>query len=104
MAKQTNLSKLSVKELEALQKDVAKELENRKEEEKKQALQQIQEIAKQAGFSLGELVGKQAPKPKPKVRYRDPENPKNTWAGRGRKPKWLEQALAEGKNVEDFAV
>ena len=29
-------------------------------------------------------------------KYRNPKNPAQTWAGRGIKPKWLEQELAEG--------
>jgi hypothetical protein len=28
----------------------------------------------------------------------------NTWTGRGRRPKWLIEALAHGKRLEDFAV
>lgn len=36
------------------------------------------------------------------VRYRDQAG--NTWAGRGRRPKWLVAALADGKRLEDFAV
>lgn len=32
--------------------------------------------------------------------YRDAEG--NTWAGRGRRPAWLNEALARGKSLEDF--
>ncbi len=35
------------------------------------------------------------------IKYRDGEN---TWTGRGNKPRWLVARLAEGKQVEDFAV
>ena len=28
----------------------------------------------------------------------------NTWSGRGIKPRWLQQALADGKSLEHFAV
>jgi DNA-binding protein H-NS len=27
-----------------------------------------------------------------------------TWAGRGRKPKWLEKALAAGRSLEEFRI
>ena len=32
--------------------------------------------------------------------YRDAEG--NTWAGRGRRPAWVNEALAQGKTLEDF--
>lgn len=35
------------------------------------------------------------------IKYRSGEN---TWTGRGRKPKWLEEKLATGAKLEDFAV
>jgi hypothetical protein len=47
----------------------------------------------------GPLAGRKvAPK------YRNPTNTKETWAGRGMKPKWLVTALKGGKKLESFAV
>ena len=42
--------------------------------------------------------GKVAPK------YRNPENPKETWAGRGLKPRWLAAAMKAGEKLEDFQI
>jgi DNA-binding protein H-NS len=37
------------------------------------------------------------------VKYRGPNG--ETWSGgRGRKPRWVTEALAKGKKIEDFAV
>jgi DNA-binding protein H-NS len=36
------------------------------------------------------------------VRFRDGAG--NTWVGRGPRPRWLRNALASGKKLEDFAV
>jgi len=36
------------------------------------------------------------------VRFRDETG--NVWVGRGPRPKWLRDALAAGKRLEDFAV
>ena len=42
-------------------------------------------------------------KPKAKARYRGPGG--ETWSGgRGRKPRWVTEALAKGKKIEDFAI
>jgi DNA-binding protein H-NS len=37
-------------------------------------------------------------------KYRNPENPAETWAGRGLKPRWLVAALKGGKKLEAFAI
>src|ERR1700733_13250970 len=42
--------------------------------------------------------GKVAPK------FRNPENPIETWAGRGLKPRWLAAALKSGKKLDDFRI
>ena len=36
-------------------------------------------------------------------KYRNPETG-DTWTGRGLKPKWLQQALAEGKSLDEFLL
>src|SRR5215468_9064064 len=46
----------------------------------------------------GGMRGKVAPK------YRNPENPGETWAGRGLKPRWLAAALKSGKKLDDFVI
>jgi DNA-binding protein H-NS len=50
------------------------------------------------GFGRGGVRGAVAPK------YRNPDNPSETWAGRGLKPRWLAAAIKEGKKIEDFAI
>ena len=37
-------------------------------------------------------------------KYRNPENPSETWAGRGLKPRWLSAALKAGKKLEHFSI
>ncbi|MBS0222474.1 MAG: H-NS histone family protein [Proteobacteria bacterium] len=38
-------------------------------------------------------------------KYRNPANPKETWAGRGNRPRWLVAALKGGKKkLADFTV
>jgi DNA-binding protein H-NS len=50
-----------------------------------------------ASFGRG-ARGKVAPK------YRNPENPAETWAGRGLKPRWLAAALKSGRKLDDFMI
>ena len=46
----------------------------------------------------GGVRGSVAPK------YRNPDNPAETWAGRGLRPRWLAAALKSGKKLEHFAI
>ena len=46
----------------------------------------------------GRTLGKVAPK------YRNPENPKETWSGRGMQPRWLAEQVKRGKSAADFLI
>jgi DNA-binding protein H-NS len=37
-------------------------------------------------------------------KYRNPDNASETWSGRGRKPRWLEERLAKDAPLEDFVI
>jgi DNA-binding protein H-NS len=56
--------------------------------------------AKRAGrkSTRGRTLGKVAPK------YRNPDNPKETWSGRGMQPRWLAEQVKRGKSAADFLI
>jgi len=37
-------------------------------------------------------------------KFRNPDNTSETWAGRGKKPRWLSAQLKSGKQIEDFRI
>jgi len=37
-------------------------------------------------------------------KYRNPDNPSETWAGRGLRPRWLTAAMKTGKKLEYFSI
>jgi len=47
-----------------------------------------------------------ARRPYPQVlpTYRNPAQPSETWAGRGKQPRWLTAELRSGKQLEDFRI
>jgi len=47
-----------------------------------------------------------ARRPYPAVvpKYRNPDRPSETWAGRGKKPRWLAAQLKSGKRIDDFRI
>lgn len=99
-----DLSRLSLDELKALQKNVAKAIDDFVARQRAEAIAKAEAAAKEAGFTLAELIGDKAPKTPAAPKYRHPENPALTWSGRGRKPKWFVEALAQGKTPEDLAI
>lgn len=42
--------------------------------------------------------------PKVLPNYRNPENPSETWSGRGNRPRWLAAQIAAGKKLTDFLI
>jgi DNA-binding protein H-NS len=102
-----NVDKLSLRELLDLEAKVEKALPTAKERERAELKQQIESMAANAGFSLGELFGGRGAARGGKstaVKFANPENRSETWTGRGRKPNWLVAKLAKGAALEDFAV
>ncbi|MGJ7902636.1 H-NS histone family protein [Lysobacter sp. 1R34A] len=74
-------------------------------------------LAAECGYTIDELYGDRpvaeaAPKkrsPRRKTgkvaaKYRDPDNKRNTWSGRGRMPRWLAQKTKHGRSVADFLI
>ncbi len=37
-------------------------------------------------------------------KYRNPDNPAETWTGRGRKPRWVVAALEKGLTLDDLRI
>jgi DNA-binding protein H-NS len=37
-------------------------------------------------------------------KYRNPARPSETWAGRGKQPRWLTAELRSGKKLDDFRI
>ena len=101
-----NLNSMALKELKELQSQVTKAIASFEDRKKKEALAELEEKAREMGFTLAELTGATLiRKRSPAVpKYANPANASDTWSGRGRKPRWFEAALKSGKTREDMAI
>ena len=102
-----DLSNLTIAELKRLNKDVLKAIEAFPNKLKTAAIAEIEAKADELGFSLKELFQKNEKIVKKRqviVRYRNPNDPSVTWTGFGRRPKWVAEALAAGKSLNDLAA
>jgi len=99
-----NLKSMSVAKLSKLREQVNAVLNSKVAEERRAVQEQLNRLDRLAGTGMrvkgvGRGVrGPVAPK------YRNPDDPAETWAGRGLKPRWLQAALKSGKKLEDFSI
>lgn len=100
-----DLSKLSIDELQNLTRDIEVEIVNRRVMEKERVLNQMRELASSLGLSLEEFLRQEGISSNTvAVKYRHPENPALTWSGRGKRPTWMNEALASGRTLEEFLI
>jgi DNA-binding protein H-NS len=95
-----NLKSMSLDKLVDLRNRVEATLGTRVAQERRMLESELGKLTRAGGLTRGRVGpgGKIPPK------YRNPENPSETWAGRGLKPRWLAAALKAGKKMEHFAI
>ena len=95
------LDKLQTDELWNLSERIEAELKRKIVSEKAT----IEELLRQLGAAVDGPDGRR-PRPYPKVlpKYRNPNDPHETWAGRGKRPRWLVAELRSGKKLDDFRI
>lgn len=102
-----SIEKMSLEELKAHQKEVEAAVRDFAKKNRSDALKAAREAVKPFGVTLEELMGGKVAKaggPKGAPKYAHPENADMTWTGRGRQPKWVKEALAAGKSLDDMAI
>jgi DNA-binding protein H-NS len=106
-----NLETLSPAELQALIKSAEAQMESARKSQIQDVRNKIEELLKKAGLSLAEVYpnrgGKLAKGTKAAVapKYRNPENPAQTWSGRGKRPFWFVAATKKrGVTAESLLI
>ena len=119
-----DLTRLSAKELDALIQQARKRKTTLSKRKPIAVVRsKLAQLAKAEGYSIAELFGGATPKAPPAAesakgrkstkgyklgkvapKYRNPDNPAETWAGRGQQPKWMASRIAQGRKLEDFLI
>jgi DNA-binding protein H-NS len=95
------LKSMTIEKLVALKGQVEAALSSKVLEQRRSLESELSKLGRfQGGKSSKGVRGSGAIAPK----YRNPENPAETWAGRGLKPRWLTAAIKSGKKAEDFLI
>ena len=101
-------------DIERFVRELAFEQEKRRQEKRQALKEQINTLLTENGLTLSDVFGNQGKtrgrstgnrqdEPRP-VKYRNPDNPVQTWTGTGRQPAWVKEALANGRTLAEFAV
>ena len=99
------LNTMSVAKLRALKSQVEAAISTKVSERRHELESQLSKLDGQSGGARrGRPAGRGAPRGAVAPKYRNPENPAETWAGRGLKPRWLTAAMKGGKKAEDFLI
>ncbi len=105
------LKELSEVELTQLIDTAQKTLRDRQLGKRKEVINQIKDLAATIGYTVElteispeKATGSSRKGSKVPVKYRDPENSKHQWTGRGMQPKWLRELIEQGRTLEEFGV
>jgi DNA-binding protein H-NS len=121
MTKKVDLDGLDYNELQALIAEANEKSHAKRLESLTEAVASATAELEKCGFTLADLIafvgttgeggkGKGTRKAREDAgrkvapKYRDPANPENTWAGRGRMPRWISDKIGAGAKLEDFAI
>jgi DNA-binding protein H-NS len=106
-----NLSSLSMDELWALHEEVGNVLSEKITNEKRELEERLVRLngGMMAKINRSDLqvaerrtVRRKYPPVLPK--FQNPSDPSETWAGRGKQPRWLVSQLKAGKKMNDFLI
>jgi DNA-binding protein H-NS len=112
MGKNLNLDAMSIDEMWQLYEEAGRVLSVRLTSEKRELEKRLAKLRHEKEMPQSESVGRQlkdAPRKRrryPTVypKYRNPNEPSETWSGRGKRPRWLTAALKTGHTIEEFVI
>ena len=94
------IASMSVDDLWSLREKLDSLLSKKLSEEKERLNRRIRQLERE------DAPPTNARRPYPRVlpKYRNPDRPSQTWAGRGKKPRWIVAQLRAGKRLDDFRI
>ena len=98
-----DLESKSVDELWSLHEQVTLVLTRKISAEKARLEQILRELGESTADSA-KASHVRRPYPQVLPKYRNPTRPSETWAGRGKQPRWLTAQLSSGKKLDDFRI
>jgi DNA-binding protein H-NS len=100
-----DLKRMSIDQLWALHAEIDAVLARKISAEKRRLELRLKQLHPE-GTTKGNRNPAHQRRPYPQVfpKYRNPAKPSETWAGRGKQPRWLTAQLRSGKKLDDFLI
>jgi DNA-binding protein H-NS len=102
--KSAYLKSISVDELWDLHEQVVAELAHKIGAEKATLEDRLRRLGNVNVGASEQATRTKRAYPKVFPKYRNPKNRSETWAGRGKQPRWLVAELRSGKKLDDFGI
>ena len=99
-----NLSNLSVDELEALKGSIDGAIEQKHNEDLLAVRNKLDELIDNSPFTLEEILAAKKTRKPVAPKYQNPNDASQTWTGRGRRPRWVEEHMASGGTLSSAAI
>jgi DNA-binding protein H-NS len=92
------INDMSYAELSQMQVRIERLKVEKQNAERAALRERVLSMVKEAGFDIKDILGRGGKgKGNVAIKYQDPQNPENTWTGRGRMPRWMAAATKGGK-------
>src|SRR6201987_5214141 len=111
MGKKLDLDAMSPDEMWQLHIEIGRFLSVRLNSEKRELEKRLARLRRENEMPQmeAEIVGHNTSRERrkyPRVlpKYQNPNEPSETWSGRGKQPRWLTAALKTGHTIEDFVI
>jgi DNA-binding protein H-NS len=99
--KQAELERMSTDDLWSRHVEINQLLQQRIQQEKLQLDERLKLL--QTPVASG-VVAERRPYPPVLPKYFNPDQPSETWSGRGKRPRWVLAQLKAGRRIEDFKI
>ena len=97
-----DLERMSVDELWDLHQQLRQILSGKLSERKRKLEHQLSQLRRDTSRPTDEQ-GRRRPYPAVKQKYRNPNNPSQTWSGRGKQPRWVSEMMVAGRKLCEFS-
>jgi DNA-binding protein H-NS len=113
MSKKLNLAAMSIDEMWQLHEEISQLLSVRLTSEKRELEKRLAQLRREKDMPQSQPESSRSSKDAPRERrkyprvfpkYRNPDEPSETWSGRGKQPRWLTAALKTGHKIEEFVI
>ena len=98
------IKSMSTEELWSLHELVQSVLARKIAAEKAQLDRRLQQLGVSPSGATKKIGHARRPYPQVFPKFRNPAQPAETWAGRGKQPRWLTAQLQSGKKLDDFRI